>query len=69
MGRQVDAMMDRNSACIPELQIDFLQTVVRPTFEVLAQVFPDTSSFLDQIDLNRNKWEGLIGTVCSRLNA
>ncbi|KFB53135.1 AGAP008304-PA-like protein [Anopheles sinensis] len=57
MGLRPNAMMDRKKACIPMLQIEFLTTVIRPTFEILVQIFPETSSFLDTIDSNRAQWE------------
>lgn len=60
MGLRPDKMMDRQRACIPRLQIEFLNTVILPTFKILAQIFPETSSFIDQIELNRNEWESQI---------
>ncbi|XP_049301647.1 cGMP-dependent 3',5'-cyclic phosphodiesterase-like [Anopheles funestus] len=57
MGLRPNAMMDRKKACIPMLQIEFLTTVIRPTFEILVQIFPETDSFLDTIDSNREQWE------------
>uniref|UniRef100_A0A182J7G4 Phosphodiesterase n=1 Tax=Anopheles atroparvus TaxID=41427 RepID=A0A182J7G4_ANOAO len=57
MGLRPNAMMDRKKACIPMLQIEFLTTVIRPTFEILVQIFPETSPFLDTIDSNRAQWE------------
>ncbi|XP_040165318.1 cGMP-dependent 3',5'-cyclic phosphodiesterase-like [Anopheles arabiensis] len=57
MGLRPNAMMDRKKACIPMLQIEFLTTVIRPTFEILVQIFPETGSFLDTIDSNREQWE------------
>uniref|UniRef100_A0A182JPV1 Phosphodiesterase n=1 Tax=Anopheles christyi TaxID=43041 RepID=A0A182JPV1_9DIPT len=57
MGLRPNEMMDRKKACIPMLQIEFLTTVIRPTFEILVQIFPETNSFLDTIDSNREQWE------------
>ncbi|XP_055641018.1 cGMP-dependent 3',5'-cyclic phosphodiesterase-like isoform X2 [Toxorhynchites rutilus septentrionalis] len=57
MGLRPNAMMDRKKACIPVLQIEFLTTVVRPTFEILVQIFPETEPFLTTIDSNREQWE------------
>ncbi|XP_053672603.1 cGMP-dependent 3',5'-cyclic phosphodiesterase-like [Anopheles nili] len=57
MGLRPNAMMDRKKACIPMLQIEFLTTVIRPTFEILVQIFPETAPFLDTIDSNREQWE------------
>ncbi|XP_058446873.1 cGMP-dependent 3',5'-cyclic phosphodiesterase-like [Malaya genurostris] len=57
MGLRPDTMMDRKKACIPVLQIEFLTTIIRPTFEMLVQIFPETDSFLATIDSNREHWE------------
>ncbi|XP_058058564.1 cGMP-dependent 3',5'-cyclic phosphodiesterase-like [Anopheles bellator] len=57
MGLRPNAMMDRKKACIPMLQIEFLTTVIRPTFEILVQIFPETDPFLATIDSNRAQWE------------
>lgn len=57
MGLNPNLMMDRKKACIPQLQIDFLQTVVRPTFEIFVQIFPEASFFLEIIDTNKHHWE------------
>lgn len=56
MGLNPNLMMDRKKACIPALQIEFLDTVVTPTFEIFVQVFPETSNFLDTINTNREHW-------------
>lgn len=60
MGLRPDIMNDRQKACIPRLQIEFLESVISPTFQILAQIFPDTSAFLDQININRNQWAQLV---------
>lgn len=57
MGLSPKEMMDRQKACVPELQIEFISTVVRPTFVILANVFPDTQVCLDTIEDNRRHWE------------
>ncbi|XP_052864449.1 cGMP-dependent 3',5'-cyclic phosphodiesterase-like [Anopheles cruzii] len=57
MGLRPNEMMDRKKACIPMLQIEFLTTVIRPTFEILVQIFPETDAFLATIDSNRAQWE------------
>lgn len=41
MGIAPDKMMDREKAFIPELQIQFIDGVVRPVFQLLAQLFPN----------------------------
>lgn len=57
MGLSPKEMMDRQKACVPELQIEFISTVVRPSFEILVNVFPETQVCLDTIEDNRRHWE------------
>lgn len=59
MGINPNLMMDRKKACIPALQIEFLDTVVTPTFEIFLQIFPETSNFLETIKINREHWMDL----------
>lgn len=68
MGLAPNEMMDRQKACIPELQIEFITTVVRPTFEILANLFPETNLFLNVIDENRTHWESIKNsfTTCTK---
>lgn len=56
MGFNPNVMMDRKRACVPKLQIEFLDTVVSPTFEIFVQIFPETSNFLEIIHNNRRQW-------------
>lgn len=56
MGMNPNLMMDRKKACIPALQIEFLDTVVSPTFDIFVQVFPETLSFLETVQTNRTQW-------------
>lgn len=56
MGMNPNEMMDRTKANINCLQIEFLDSVVTPTFEIFVQIFPETSSFLDTIKTNREHW-------------
>lgn len=57
IGLAPNQMMDRKKACVPELQIEFITTVVRPTFEILGNLFPETAHFLEIIDANCVQWE------------
>ncbi|KAG5676829.1 hypothetical protein PVAND_006636 [Polypedilum vanderplanki] len=56
MGMSPNLMFDRKKANVPSLQIDFLDTVVKPTFEIFVQIFPETLQFLDTINENRQHW-------------
>lgn len=60
MGLNPNLMMDRKKACIPALQIEFLDMVVTPTYQIFVQVFPETSCFLDTIRINREHWVELM---------
>lgn len=57
MGLAPNTMMDRRRACVPQLQIEFIDTCVRPTFAVLAGLFEQTAAFVETIDENRAHWE------------
>lgn len=59
MGLHPNLMMDRQKACVPALQIEFLDTVVTPTFEILLNIFPESSKFLETIETNKQHWEDL----------
>ncbi|XP_022644193.1 cGMP-dependent 3',5'-cyclic phosphodiesterase-like isoform X3 [Varroa destructor] len=60
MGIAPDKMMDREKAFIPELQIQFIDGVVRPTFHLLAQLFPNdegTHQSLQAVTDNLTFWQ------------
>lgn len=59
MGLAPNQMMDRQKACIPELQIEFISTVIKPTYEILCKLFPETKYFLTIIDDNQSQWNTL----------
>ncbi|KAG4076228.1 hypothetical protein HA402_014777 [Bradysia odoriphaga] len=71
MGLAPNQMMDRQNACIPELQLEFIGTVVRPTFEILYNLFPETELFVTNIDENRRQWEAIRSTFtnCDKGNS
>jgi cGMP-dependent 3',5'-cyclic phosphodiesterase len=56
MGMSPNLMFDRKKANVPALQIEFLDAVVKPTYEIFVQIFPETSQFLDTISENRRRW-------------
>ncbi|XP_075225632.1 cGMP-dependent 3',5'-cyclic phosphodiesterase-like [Lycorma delicatula] len=58
MGSSPSEMMDRRRAKIPDLQIQFITTVVLPTFRVLDKLYPEKiSSCLTTIENNLRHWE------------
>lgn len=56
IGLSPNTMMDRQRACVPQIQIDFIDTCVHPTFAILAKLFPETQQFVDTIEQNRAHW-------------
>lgn len=56
-------MMNRNSTNIPEVQVNFLQSTVKPAFTVLADIFPYNTQipkFLEEIEKNTVQWQNLL---------
>ncbi|KAK2152627.1 hypothetical protein LSH36_324g02051 [Paralvinella palmiformis] len=56
MGRNPSEMMDRCKACIPELQIGFLDGIALPVFRTLTQIFPDAVVVVKAVENNRLMW-------------
>lgn len=56
-GLTPNTMMDRQRACVPQLQFEFIDTCARPTFAVLAGLFEQTGDMVRTIDANRRHWE------------
>jgi cGMP-dependent 3',5'-cyclic phosphodiesterase len=56
MGMSPNLMFDRKKANVPALQIEFLDKVIKPTYEIFVHIFPETSQFLDTINENRKQW-------------
>lgn len=52
-------MMDRDRACIPELQINFLKGICLPLYQLLCQFFPQCSETVKMIETNIQCWECL----------
>ncbi|CAG0893675.1 unnamed protein product, partial [Cyprideis torosa] len=57
MGKRPSEMMDRETACIPRLQIEFIDEFALPVFTVLSQLFPEASPPLANLRKNRHCWE------------
>ncbi|GFV52794.1 cGMP-dependent 3',5'-cyclic phosphodiesterase [Trichonephila clavipes] len=57
MGVMPSEMMDREKARIPRLQINFLEQVVSPVFELLAGFFPDLQVLVDTINEHKRQWD------------
>ncbi|GAB6033257.1 cGMP-dependent 3',5'-cyclic phosphodiesterase [Chamberlinius hualienensis] len=57
MGNRPSEMMDREKACIPELQISFINHIVLPVFEILSSIFPAAKTLLQAVTLNKMFWQ------------
>jgi len=49
-------MMDREKASIPNLQSEFLSNIALPVYTKLANLFPETTCILSNINENREQW-------------
>ncbi|PRD30905.1 UNVERIFIED_CONTAM: Pde2a [Trichonephila clavipes] len=57
MGVHPSEMMDREKACIPELQIGFIKNIVHPAYKILATLFPEVEDAFRAVETNRIFWE------------
>ncbi|KAL8598744.1 cGMP-dependent 3',5'-cyclic phosphodiesterase [Nucella lapillus] len=57
LGESPLEMMDRERACVPDLQISFLDNIAIPVYRVLAMVFPQAKSVQECVLNNRKHWE------------
>uniref|UniRef100_A0A915KKH8 Phosphodiesterase n=1 Tax=Romanomermis culicivorax TaxID=13658 RepID=A0A915KKH8_ROMCU len=56
MGNTPNLMMDRERACIPKLQIDFLDTIALPCYKLLSKLFADSQTVYATIYHSRRCW-------------
>uniref|UniRef100_A0A914HUE6 Phosphodiesterase n=1 Tax=Globodera rostochiensis TaxID=31243 RepID=A0A914HUE6_GLORO len=56
MGNRPIEMMDRERACVPKIQIEFMDTVALPVFRLLAQLLPELQSTHQALNHNRRCW-------------
>ncbi|XP_025087728.1 cGMP-dependent 3',5'-cyclic phosphodiesterase-like isoform X6 [Pomacea canaliculata] len=56
LGESPIEMMDRERACVPDLQISFLDNIAIPVYRVLAEVFPEAQCIADCVHENRQHW-------------
>ncbi|XP_050693259.1 cGMP-dependent 3',5'-cyclic phosphodiesterase-like isoform X2 [Eriocheir sinensis] len=59
MGNMPLEMMDREKAFIPELQLQFLDDVAIPVYEIVAKLFPEAEEPYSSIKANRRNWSRL----------
>ncbi|KAH9523328.1 cGMP-dependent 3',5'-cyclic phosphodiesterase [Bulinus truncatus] len=56
LGKNPLEMMDRERACIPELQISFLDNIAAPVYKILARMFPEAQTPAKNVEENRKHW-------------
>ncbi|XP_054706189.1 cGMP-dependent 3',5'-cyclic phosphodiesterase-like [Uloborus diversus] len=57
MGVNPTEMMDREKARIPRLQINFLEQVVIPVYQLLSGFFPQLKHIVHTIEKHKKQWE------------
>ncbi|XP_071454561.1 cGMP-dependent 3',5'-cyclic phosphodiesterase-like [Hetaerina americana] len=57
MGNRPSEMMDREKACIPFLQLQFLNDIVHPLFTLLAEMFPEAECLVNALKINKRCWD------------
>ncbi|KAJ1348781.1 hypothetical protein KIN20_004173 [Parelaphostrongylus tenuis] len=68
MGASPMEMMDRDRAAVPKIQLDFMDTVAIPVFEMMAKIMPEGQSTFEAISLNRQCWAALDEILVERGN-
>ena len=53
----ISLLCDRDTTVIPKTQVGFIKFVVRPTFEMLVQLFPEINTYLDYMNKNLKIYE------------
>ncbi|XP_013411508.1 cGMP-dependent 3',5'-cyclic phosphodiesterase-like [Lingula anatina] len=56
LGREPSPMMDRERACIPELQIGFLDGIALPVYSLLSKLFPLAEEVHQAVLSNKRRW-------------
>ncbi|KAK6975349.1 cGMP-dependent 3p 5p-cyclic phosphodiesterase [Biomphalaria glabrata] len=56
LGKNPMEMMDRERACIPELQISFLDNIAAPVYKILARMFTEAQIPARNVEENRKHW-------------
>uniref|UniRef100_A0A0R3RZS0 Phosphodiesterase n=1 Tax=Elaeophora elaphi TaxID=1147741 RepID=A0A0R3RZS0_9BILA len=59
MGNRPLEMMDRDRACVPKLQLEFMDTIAVPVFEYLSKLLPESKSTYESMLFNRKCWLAL----------
>ncbi|XP_067663300.1 cGMP-dependent 3',5'-cyclic phosphodiesterase-like isoform X2 [Haliotis asinina] len=56
VGKDPIEMMDREKACIPDLQINFLDGIALPVYRILEKLFPECKEVHEAVEKNKLKW-------------
>ncbi|CAL1538224.1 unnamed protein product, partial [Lymnaea stagnalis] len=56
LGKNPLEMMDRERACVPELQISFLDNIAAPVYKILARMFAEAQTPMKNVEENRKHW-------------
>jgi len=59
MGNRPIEMMDRERACVPKIQLEFMDTIALPVFRYLSDLLPALSETYDSFLNNRRCWQTL----------
>jgi cGMP-dependent 3',5'-cyclic phosphodiesterase len=59
MGNRPIEMMDRERACVPKIQLEFMDTVALPVFDFLSRLLPDVKETYESLLLNKQCWLAL----------
>jgi cGMP-dependent 3',5'-cyclic phosphodiesterase len=59
MGNRPIEMMDRERACVPKIQLEFMDTVALPVFHYISDLLPALHETYDSLMLNRACWQSL----------
>lgn len=51
--------MDRNTTNIAKSQIGFIDALILPAFNLIAQVLPNLSHIVSDLESNKNNWRDL----------
>ncbi|XP_046549906.1 LOW QUALITY PROTEIN: cGMP-dependent 3',5'-cyclic phosphodiesterase-like [Haliotis rubra] len=56
VGKDPIEMMDREKACIPDLQINFLDGIALPVYRILEKLFSECKEVHEAVEKNKLKW-------------
>lgn len=60
MGGRPAIINDRDRACVPELQINFMEHIAGPVYKVLAEFFPTYNEVYERYNLNVERWKKVL---------